>query len=100
MTEQFNLDEFLIAQAQTEQTLFTTQTPNIQNLSDGVPYELGMKFRSTSVGQITAIRFWKAASETGNHTGKIWAAGGGTPLATVSFSNETASGWQQLLCCL
>ncbi|PSM49551.1 Ig domain-containing protein group 1 domain-containing protein [Chroococcidiopsis sp. CCALA 051] len=95
MTEQFNLDEFLIAQAQTEQTLFTTQTPNIQNLSDGVPYELGMKFRSTSVGQITAIRFWKAASEAGNHTGKIWAAGGGTPLATVSFSNETASGWQQ-----
>lgn len=79
----------------TEQTVFTSQTPSLQNFSDGVPYELGMKLRSTKAGQITAIRFWKAASETGSHTGKIWAAGGGTPLATVNFSNETGSGWQQ-----
>lgn len=90
-------NELLIAQAQTQQTqtVFTTQTPGFSNFSDGVPYELGMKFRSTKAGQITAIRYWKAASETGSHVGKIWASGGGTALATVNFTNETASGWQQ-----
>lgn len=90
-------NEFLIAQvqSQTPQTVFTTQTPSLGNFSDGVPYELGMKFRSTKAGQVTAIRYWKAPSESGNHVGKIWASSGDTPLATVNFSNETASGWQQ-----
>lgn len=94
MTKQIDNQGVLIAQAQ-GQTLFTTQVPSIPNNSDGVSYELGMKFQSTNAGQITAIRYWKAASETGTHVGKIWAAAGGTPLATVTFSNETASGWQQ-----
>jgi hypothetical protein len=77
------------------QNIFTTQVPSIPNVSDGVPYELGMKFRSAKGGKISAIRYWKAASETGTHVGKIWAATGGTPLASVTFSNETASGWQE-----
>lgn len=75
------------------QTVFTNQTPSIANGSDGVPYELGMKFRSAKAGQITAIRYWKAASESGTHIGKIWTASGST-LATVTFASETASGWQ------
>src|SRR5579883_1860254 len=87
--------ELLIAQAQTNETVFTTQTPSNPNVTDGTSYELGMKFQSAVAGQITAIRYWKASSETGSHTGKIWASTGGTPLATVTFSNETASGWQQ-----
>ncbi|MFB2773263.1 N,N-dimethylformamidase beta subunit family domain-containing protein [Pelatocladus sp. BLCC-F211] len=74
--------------------LFTNQAPSITNFSDGVPYELGMKFRSATAGQISAIRFWKAASETGTHTGRIWTATG-TLLGSVTFANETASGWQQ-----
>lgn len=78
-----------------EQTIFTTQTPNNPNGTDGTSYELGMKFRSAKAGQITDIRYWKAASETGTHVGKIWAATGGETLATVTFANETASGWQQ-----
>ncbi|MGJ5673033.1 MAG: N,N-dimethylformamidase beta subunit family domain-containing protein [Nostochopsis sp.] len=75
-------------------TLFTNQVPSVANFTDNVPYELGMKFRSTTGGQITTIRFWKAASETGNHTGRIWTATG-TLLGNVTFSNETASGWQE-----
>ncbi|PMB04903.1 Ig domain-containing protein group 1 domain-containing protein [Fischerella thermalis CCMEE 5273] len=78
------------------QTVLTTQVPSISNITDGVPYELGMKFRSTKGGQITAIRFWKASSETGTHIGKIWTATG-TLLESVTFTNETASGWQQQL---
>ena len=35
-----------------------------------------------------------AAVAAGVHTGKIWSAGG-TPLASVDFSAETASGWQE-----
>ena len=76
------------------QSLFTTQTPALPNASDGVPYELGMKFRLARAGQITAIRYWKALSDTGTHTGRIWSATG-TQLASVTFSGETASGWQQ-----
>ncbi|WP_392534621.1 N,N-dimethylformamidase beta subunit family domain-containing protein [Nostoc sp. C117] len=76
------------------QTLLTTQVPSISNATDSVPYELGMKFRSARWGQITAIRFWKAPSETGTHIGKIWTATG-TLLANATFTNETASGWQE-----
>ncbi|MBG1245351.1 N,N-dimethylformamidase beta subunit family domain-containing protein [Nostoc sp. NZL] len=75
-------------------TIFSNQIPNIGNYSDSVPYELGMKFRSTATGEILAVRFWKAPSETGTHIGKIWTATG-TLLASVTFANETASGWQQ-----
>jgi hypothetical protein len=76
------------------ETIFTTQTPSNPNATDGTTYELGLKFQSAKAGQITAIRYWKAASETGSHTGRIWSSSGSV-LATVTFSNETASGWQQ-----
>jgi Domain of unknown function (DUF4082)/Bacterial Ig-like domain (group 1) len=85
---------FLLAQAITTQTVFTSQTPAIANASDGVAYELGVKFRSSKNGQIGAIRYWKAASETGTHVGRIWSAAG-VLLANVTFTNETASGWQE-----
>jgi LmbE family N-acetylglucosaminyl deacetylase len=75
------------------ESLFTTQTPTITGKSDGVNLELGMLFQSDTAGQITGIRFWKDASETGLHTGTIWSASG-TRLASVTFCNETASGWQ------
>jgi Domain of unknown function (DUF4347)/Domain of unknown function (DUF4082) len=80
------------------QSIFTTQTPDNPNQSDGVgadgDYELGTEFISTKAGKIEAIRYYKAPSETGNHTGKIWSSTG-TLLGSVAFSNETASGWQQ-----
>lgn len=75
------------------QSIFTTQTP-ATSTTDGVDYELGTRFTSTAAGTITAIRFYKAANESGTHTGRIWSASG-TQLATVVFSGESASGWQQ-----
>lgn len=74
-------------------TIFSNQVPSIPNNSDS-SYELGMKFRSTAAGEISAVRFWKAPSETGTHVGKIWSATG-TLLASTTFTNETTSGWQQ-----
>jgi hypothetical protein len=78
------------------QTLLTTQRPANANNTDGagVNYELGMRFKADVGGQITAIRFLKATSETGAHTGRVWSAAGSL-LATVSFANETAAGWQE-----
>ncbi len=93
--QQINKNQVLIAQAQpTTETIFTTQTPSNPNGTDGVPYELGLKLQSTKAGLITAIRYWKAPSETGTHVGRIWSSTGSV-LASVSFAAETASGWQQ-----
>jgi len=76
------------------QTLLTTQTPDIQNVNDGVAYELGVRVMSDVAGQITALRFWKGSSESGVHTGHVWTAAGQL-LATVTFTNESATGWQE-----
>jgi N,N-dimethylformamidase beta subunit-like, C-terminal/Domain of unknown function (DUF4082)/Bacterial Ig-like domain (group 1)/Bacterial Ig domain len=73
--------------------LFIAQQPASPNVNDGASHELGMKFQAATPGQITQIRYWKAVSETGSHTGRIWSATG-TPLASIAFSGETASGWQ------
>ena len=73
------------------QTLMTTQVPSENN---GGSYELGVQVVPDVDGQITAVRFWKTAGESGLHTGRIWSADG-IPLASVDFVDETASGWQQ-----
>ena len=78
----------------TQKSLFTTQSPAASNVTDGVPYELGMKFRVARSGQIAFIRYWKSLSDSGTHVGRIWSATGAL-LASTPFINETASGWQQ-----
>jgi hypothetical protein len=77
------------------ESLFSSQVPSTLSNSDGVAvnYELGMKFTTLSSGQIKAIKFYKSASESGSHVGKIYSASG-TLLASVVFSSESASGWQ------
>ena len=66
-------------------------------LSDDVnPVELGMKFRSDVGGYVTAVRFYKGPKNTGTHMGNLW-ANDGTRLASVTFMNESPSGWQQAL---
>ena len=54
-----------------------------------------MKFRANTDGYITAVRFYKYATNTGIHIGNLWNSSG-TRLATATFTNETASGWQQV----
>ena len=58
--------------------------------------ELGLKFRSDVNGYILAVRFYKYGSNSGTHIGNLWNASG-TRLATVTYANETSSGWQQAL---
>lgn len=53
-----------------------------------------MKFTADVNGRVTGVRFYKGASNTGTHIGNLWTSTGQL-LATVTFANETASGWQQ-----
>ena len=56
-------------------------------------YELGVKVRVDEPMQLTALRFYKSALETGTHTGTVWSSSG-TVFARTTFATETASGWQ------
>src|SRR5690606_24099826 len=48
---------------------------------------------ASSSGTIYGVRFYKGPQNTGTHTGSLWTSTG-TLLATATFTNETASGWQ------
>ncbi|MCC6637590.1 MAG: DUF4082 domain-containing protein, partial [Ignavibacteriaceae bacterium] len=74
-----------------QNSIFTNQVP-VSSGNDG-DYELGTKFTASQAIMVKSIRFYKTASETGVHTGKLWSSTG-TLLASVVFSGETASGWQ------
>lgn len=69
-------------------------TPAIASVSDTNAIELGMRFESVVAGSVTGVRFYKGELNTGTHVGKLWTATGGL-LGSVTFTNETASGWQQ-----
>jgi hypothetical protein len=71
-----------------------TAVPSIVDAGDATGVEVGMRFRADTVGQVTAIRFYKAVSNTGTHTGNLW-DNAGNRLATVTFPGESATGWQQ-----
>jgi hypothetical protein len=71
-------------------------TPSIVDSGDRQAVELGVKFTSDVNGQITGLRFYKAAGNTGTHTAHLWTASGQL-LATATFTSETASGWQTVM---
>jgi hypothetical protein len=83
------------AQAMTSdgQTIFGSATPKTASDPDTNSVELGVKFSSSQPGYITGIRFYKSKSNTGTHTGTLW-TGSGSKLATVTFTSESATGWQ------
>ena len=70
-------------------------TPSLITDPDASSIELGVKFNSTVDGVVCGIRFYKGATNTGTHIGKLWSSTGEL-LASATFENETASGWQQV----
>jgi hypothetical protein len=78
-------------------TLFGTTVPTPSG-DDDENYELGVKFKSSSAGQITAIRVFRAAASLGSsptsYTGRLWTAGG-TQLASVTINAPTAGAWAE-----
>ena len=69
--------------------------PTIDDSTDTKAYELGVKFTSDVAGYVTGLKFYKSGANTGAHTGTLWSAAG-KALATATFTNETASGWQHV----
>jgi titin len=84
-----------VASATTLTTIWPdTAVPAVPDQLDGVPSTtLGVRFSSDRPGWIKGLRFYKTATNTGVHVGHLW-TNDGTLLATVTFTNETASGWQ------
>ena len=70
-----------------------TATPDRTD-PDRDPVEVGVKFRASTDGLITGIRYYKPVETSGTHVGSLWTSTG-TRLGQVSFTNESASGWQQ-----
>ena len=68
--------------------------PAIPEENESSPLTIGLRFYSDVAGSITGVRFYKGPANTGPHVGSLW-SGTGTLLASVTFSTETASGWQQ-----
>src|ERR1043166_6672414 len=75
-------------------SLWTTTTAPGPNGNEAAALEVGVKFKADSNGFITGLRFYKYSQNTGTHIGNLWSATG-TLLGTVTFSGESASGWQQ-----
>ena len=72
----------------------STAQPSVASASETSPVNLGVQFTPTVNGQITGIRFYKGPGNTGTHTGELWTASG-TLLGKVTFTGESASGWQE-----
>ncbi|MFI7544406.1 N,N-dimethylformamidase beta subunit family domain-containing protein [Actinoplanes sp. NPDC049599] len=60
---------------------------------DTAAVEVGLKFRADVAGRVTAVRFYKGNGNGGTHVGHLWSATG-TLLGTVTFTGESATGWQ------
>jgi hypothetical protein len=69
--------------------------PAVASQNDTGEVELGVRFSADTTGFITGVRFYKGPSNTGVHAGRLWSAAG-TLLATATFTNETALGWQEV----
>jgi hypothetical protein len=73
----------------------SSATPSQVDSGDGSSVNLGVKFRADADGFVSGIRFYKATKNTGMHVGALWTKTG-TLLASATFANESASGWQQV----
>ena len=80
-------------------TIWSDSTlPNTALYPDSSSYELGVKFTSDVSGYVTGVRFYKGGTANGGtHIGNLWAATGGPPLATATFTGETDVGWQEVI---
>lgn len=57
--------------------------------------ELGVRFQADQDGYIIGVQFYKSSLNTGIHVGSLWTSAGQL-LAQATFTNETATGWQQV----
>ena len=63
--------------------------------ADTSAIEVGMKFRSSTAGYVTGIRFYKATANKGTHTRPSVVADRHARWGRSPSRGESASGWQQ-----
>ncbi len=77
-------------------TLWTDNTrPSIASVNEPQALEVGVRFTPSTSGYISGVRFYKGPGNVGTHIGNLWTSSGQL-LATATFTNETASGWQEV----
>ena len=71
-----------------------TTDPGMITDPDTQSVELGVRFTSEVDISVIGLRFYKGPENTGTHTGTLWNSSR-QALARVTFTDETASGWQE-----
>ncbi len=71
----------------------SSAVPKTLSDSDAQSVELGVKFQANVSGDVTGVKFYKSAQNSGRHSGSLWDSKGNR-LASVTFTGETSSGWQ------
>lgn len=95
VTKTFSLTLAASGQSSSPVSIWKASTvPATVTVADANAVELGVKFRSDVAGQITGVRFYKGPYNRGTHQGHLWTSSGKL-LGTVTFQNESASGWQE-----
>src|SRR5207253_8036476 len=83
------------APALTSSIFSASDVPANVTWQDSKPVELGVMFQTSTAGTVTAFRFYMGPNNAGTHVGHLWTSTR-ILLATAAFTNETASGWQQV----
>jgi hypothetical protein len=82
--------------AATAESIWSNSYVPSENAYSRGSFEVGVKFTSSVSGEATGARFYKEPSMGGYlHVGHLWSATGAL-LASATFTNESASGWQQV----
>jgi hypothetical protein len=92
------LAQLAVQPACAQSTIFGTTTPKTDPAdSDTGAVTLGVKFKSTQAGTISAIRFYRAARNSNGYTVKLFNAGG-TRLAQARSTSDTCAlpCWEQI----
>ena len=88
--------ELLAATSPVDQSLFEADSaPIVASVNDPNSVELGVRFTASADGSISGIRFFKGPDNDGPHVAHLWDANGNL-LATATFANESADGWQEV----
>lgn len=69
-------------------------TPALEDSGDAADYELGVRMRSDVAATVTGVRFFKSTLNTGPHSGRLWRSTDRQQLGEVTFTGESATGWQ------
>ncbi len=82
--------------AATADSIWSNSYVPSENANSRGSYEVGVKFTASVAGEVTGVRFYKPTLMGGYiHVGHLWSSTGKL-LATATFTNESASGWQQV----